>query len=301
MIASKTIIGLDVGGTKIFAARFTLGGEIEAETVVPTEAAEGKDQVVDNLIQAITNVLDPSVQAIGIAWAGFVDSDNGIVRRAPNIPGFKNFALAEEIEKRLGLPSFIENDARLFAYAEASIGVGRGSPEVLGLVIGTGVGSGMVLKGKIFRGYNGFAGEVGQTFFSLERDETAEYMLAGPALHRHLQEVGLTNGINENVIHWVHKNGQAYEVFEAWLERLSRFTVNMILAFNPSTIVFGGGIGINILPTFLPQLSKNVCKLLDDRSFPSTVDLRIATLKNAGALGAALFVRRKLEKEMGIF
>ena len=301
MIAARTIIGLDVGGTKIFAARFTLAGEIEAETVVPTEADQGKNQVVDNMAQAISNVLDPSVQAIGVAWAGFVDSENGIIRRAPNIPGFKNFSLADEIERRFGLPSVVENDARLFAFAEAQIGVGRGSPEVLGIILGTGVGSGLILKGEIFRGYNGFAGEVGQTFLSLEGEEQTEYMLAGPALHRHLNAVGIHNGINDNVIHWVHRNGKAHEVFEAWLLRLSRFTTNMILAFNPSTIVFGGGIGINILPTFLPQLTKNVCSVLDERSFPSTVDLRIATLKNAGALGAALFVRRKLEKEQGIF
>ncbi len=300
MTAARTIIGLDVGGTKIFAARFNLAGEIEAETVVPTEAEKGQSQVVDNLSQAISNILDPSVQAIGVAWAGFVDSDNGIIRRAPNIPGFKNFSLADEIERRFKLPSFVENDARLFAFAEAQIGVGRGSPQVLGIVIGTGVGSGLVLKGDIFRGYNGFAGEVGQTFFSLNHEEQTEFMLAGPALHRHLAEVGLS-GINDNIIHWVHQQGKAYEVFEEWLTRLSRFTTNMILAFNPSTIVFGGGIGINVLPTFLPALVKNVCSTLDERSFPSTVDLRIATLKNAGALGAALFVRRKLEKEMGIF
>jgi len=301
MNVPKTIIGIDVGGTKIFAARFTLTGEIEAETILPTVAHLGKEQVILQLMRAIAKVMEPSVQAIGIAWAGFVDSPNGIIRHAPNISGFENCPLAHLVKEQFGLPVYIENDARLFAFAEATIGIGRGSPEVLGIILGTGVGSGVILNGEIFRGFNGFAGEVGHLAFGLDSDFDTEFMLAGPGLHRQLQENGVLNGINENIINWVHQRGIAYEVFETWLQRLSKFTINMILTFNPSTIVFGGGIGINVLPTFLSKLKKTVTELLSEHHFPPTVDLRIATLKNAGALGAALYVRRKLEREHSLF
>jgi glucokinase len=291
-----TTIGVDVGGTKIYAARYTLGGKREAETTVATEGLEGAWHVFKNLEKAIGEVLNDSVLGIGLAWAGFVDVKTGTVKNAPNIPGFVEFPLGQRINESFKLPVVVENDARLFTYAETLSGAARGLPHVFGVILGTGVGSGMVINGEIYRGFDGYAGEIGQTFTGLDENGKAEALLSGPGVEELLMKKGLEGSINPYVEAWQNKRGAGFDILEKWLSRLSHFITNLVLVFNPGAIVFGGGVGIHVLPAFLPELDNRVTKLLRERSFPSSVDFRIAALRNAGALGSSFLVQRSISK-----
>lgn len=294
----SSVVGIDVGGTKIRAIRF-LSSDMEGvyHKRLLTEAKKGADVVFENIVHAIEGALDESVTAIGIAWAGFVDHEKGIVRTAPNIPGFSNFPLAERLKEKFGLPVILENDARLFAYAEATCGAGRDEPVVVGISLGTGVGSGMILNGNIFRGAEGFSGEVGQAFAStcdLKTIETNEFFISGTGLGRDAERFGLKDVVfgNEAFRKWQDEESPEYDLFELWLTRLSRFLVNIILFYNPSVVVFGGGVGRTVFPPFLPEICIRTKFLLKKRNLPPSVFFRLAEIPYSAAFGAGLLAKK---------
>jgi glucokinase len=128
---NDSTLGIDVGGTKIYAARYDGDSSVLHETTCRTQAKKGKDVVLDSLQKAIAEVFDPSVSAIGVSWAGLVDSQNGIICNSPNIIGFEDHSIKNTIEQWFGVPVFVENDARLFVFAEQRIGSARGAENVL--------------------------------------------------------------------------------------------------------------------------------------------------------------------------
>ncbi len=283
-----TIIGLDIGGTKIYGARFNQYFKVEQESKFPTEAKKGKKQVLKNIISVLKKIIDPkSTKAIGISWAGLINSEKGIIRFAPNIPGFKNIPLAKIISQKFSLPTFIENDAKLFTLAEARQGVAKNLPHVVGIIIGTGIGSGIIVNHELYHGADGFAGELGHCFFSTPKTIEIEKELAGPALNKYSQ--ARFNLPFEELI----KNTKARQFI---IKKLALFIYNLTLLHNPSTVVFGGGIGQNVLPLIAKNLTKEVHTLLKKRNYDLRVNLKFSRLKNGGALGAALLAQEKFNK-----
>lgn len=297
IVPMGSLIGVDVGGTKIRAIRFSESDmSHEDENRVLTEATKGADAVFQNIIQVTESVFNESVTAIGIAWAGFVDHENGIVRTAPNIPGFSDFPLVKRLQQHFSLPMVLENDARLFTYTEALEGAGKGESVVVGISLGTGVGSGIILDGKIFRGAEGFSGEVGQAFASidaLETFETNEFFISGTGLGRDAEHFGCKGAIfgEDSFRKWQEKILPEYDIFELWVTRLSRFLVNVILFYNPSVIVFGGGVGRTVFPPFLPEISQRTETLLRKRNLPSSVTFRLAEIPFSATFGAGLLAK----------
>lgn len=162
-------IGLDLGGTNIKAGLVSDTGKPISKISVPTQAEGGVDAVVENLIQAATAVMDEAglqlseVQGIGIGAPGLVDTDAGIVIAAPNLPGFRDIPLATRIQNRTGVQTWIENDANAAAMGEFWVGSGRDGQvrDLVMLTLGTGVGSGIIIQGRVFHGGFGIAGELG--------------------------------------------------------------------------------------------------------------------------------------------
>lgn len=291
-MTTKSLIGVDVGGTKIFAGRFSETGELLAEATCKTEAEAGRDTVLKNLFAIIGQVIAPDSQAIGIGWAGFVDSEQGIIRHAPNIDGFRDFAIANAVSHQFTLPCALENDARLFSFAEALVGEGKGHSQVLGITLGTGVGSGLILDGTIYRGHIGLAGELGRLFACNDALGEAEEVLAGPALNRQLNAAGIEDQASL-FSEWQRGIEPAFGVMDKWIDRLSAFLTNCILSFDPAMIVIGGGLGTKVLPPFLPEMITRVEQHLRRLGYPLATRFAIATLKNAGAVGAALYAGQK--------
>ncbi len=157
-------IGIDLGGTSIKAGSVDATGTILRESTVDSKAMSGPEAVIGQLQLTITTILgqhpDARCSGIGIGSPGVV-SDGGIVKNPPNFSNWDAVSLSDVIEKRFGLPVVVENDANAAAIAESKFGAGKESPDFLFVIWGTGVGGGIIMNRKIFRGSQGGAGEIG--------------------------------------------------------------------------------------------------------------------------------------------
>jgi glucokinase-like ROK family protein len=167
-LTAISAIGIDIGGTSIKAAIVSHSGEVIQPITIPTQASGGRDVIARSLLEATTqaihtaNVCGIEIAGIGIASAGAIDAANGIVFAATeNLPGWAGFDLRGFMRQHTDLPVFIENDAHAAALSELHYGAGRGLSSFVALTIGTGIGGGFVLEGKLQRGQYGFAGTIG--------------------------------------------------------------------------------------------------------------------------------------------
>lgn len=161
----ELIAGLDIGGTKISALLIDDDGAVAARGSMPAPAAVGGAAMADAaaaLVSSLAGGVPGTVVAVGAGAAGVIDSDRGVVRAASALfAGWAGFALADELAARLGVPARIENDVNAFLVGEATSGVPR--RDVLGLMLGTGVGGAVILDGELRHGPHGAAGEIGHT------------------------------------------------------------------------------------------------------------------------------------------
>lgn len=152
-------IGVDVGGTKTAALLVTADGNVEARTVLPTPAAD-QAATLATLEAAVDEVLVEGVSAIGVGAAGLVDVRTGVLLSSPNL-AWRDVPLRDRIAGTFRLPVTVDNDATAAAWAEARLGASRGSRDSLFVGVGTGIGGGIVMGGRLLRGAHGFAGEIG--------------------------------------------------------------------------------------------------------------------------------------------
>ncbi len=158
-------IGVDIGGTAIKAGRLA-GGKVEAEIERPTPAREGVESVVRTLAAMVEElaagwVSGQAAWSLGIGCAGLIDPERGVVVTSPNLPGWKDAPLADLAEQATGRRPIVQNDANAFTLAEARHGAGAGARNVVGITLGTGVGGGLILGGRLWTGTHGYAGEIG--------------------------------------------------------------------------------------------------------------------------------------------
>ena len=171
---SKVIIGVDLGGTNVKTAIVSEDKKIIAKESRPTQAAEGPVAIMDLMAQCVNdlmsaNGLDMSqALAAGFGAPGPMNWQTGIVFEPPNLPGWKNVPLAEEMQKRLHIPCYVDNDANVACYGEYWIGAGQGAESIVVFTLGTGVGGGIVVFGQLLRGIDGTAAELGH--ITVQRD-----------------------------------------------------------------------------------------------------------------------------------
>ncbi len=161
--SEQVFIGIDLGGTTIKGALVNAAGEIAYETRVDTEKSDAK-ALLNQLIELAKNLhhlADGRAAAIGIGVPGLVNWKSNRVEIMPNLPDLRDYDLLAALREATGLGCAIENDANAAAYAEHQAGVAQGKREVFFVTLGTGVGSGLILAGNLYRGAHGFAGEFG--------------------------------------------------------------------------------------------------------------------------------------------
>lgn len=166
--APRYVIGIDVGGTAIKSAVVAEDGTVQLAQQVPTQASEGRETIAAGLSTALTRTLKAADEAnldiagIGVASAGAIESANGTVFAATeNLPGWAGFHLRQYLQGFTELPIFVENDAQAAALAELGFGAAKGLSNFVALTIGTGIGGGIVIDGRLVRGTHGFAGTLG--------------------------------------------------------------------------------------------------------------------------------------------
>lgn len=162
---STFAIGVDLGGTNLRIAAVDERGTILERTALDTQASRGRDFVITEMCEAIratvSKISSATLAGIGIGVPGIIDMDTGMLRESPNLPGWHDYPVREEIERRLGAKVILENDANAAALGEKWLGAARDHEDMLMLTLGTGVGGGVVLGGHIWHGMRGMAGEPG--------------------------------------------------------------------------------------------------------------------------------------------
>ena len=163
--SEKPVIGVDIGGTKVSAGLVNSRGEILANSRKPMaprgSPEEGLRAVTHTIDQLMRDRRAKAARAIGISVPGWVEAARGLLLSATNIPCWRDFPLGREIRKRYGLRTCIANDANAAALAEATWGAGKGYGNVFYVTLGTGIGTGIVMRGRIYEGRTGAAGEGG--------------------------------------------------------------------------------------------------------------------------------------------
>ena len=161
------VLGIDIGGTKLAVGLVTPAGELLAQVREPSRASEGPDALIERAVGMSRAALAEAglsldaIGAIGVGCGGPLDPWRGVVLNALNNPGWIDIPLVARLEEALGRPTFLDNDANAPALGEHRFGAGRGVRHLVYLTISTGVGGGLILDDRLYRGENGYAGELG--------------------------------------------------------------------------------------------------------------------------------------------
>src|ERR1700692_1260799 len=158
-------IGVDLGGTNLRAAAIDREGKMLAKIAGSTMLSAGREAVVADMVASIRKLREQlgagSLAGVGVGVPGFIILEKGIITGSPNLPGFDNFPIRDDIERQLGATVVLENDANAAALGEKWMGAGRDYNDLVLLTLGTGIGGGIISGGKVLHGFVGMAGELG--------------------------------------------------------------------------------------------------------------------------------------------
>ncbi len=312
-------LGIDLGGTNVAAGVVDQNNKIIGKCSVPTNAAAGVDCIIENIATAAKGAISDAgltlddIKSVGIGSPGAIDAKNGVVDFAANL-GFDHTPLAKLVSDKLaGKPVHIENDANVAAYAEYVAGAAKGVDNCVTITLGTGVGGGMIINGKIYSGFNNKGGEFGHIV--IERDgwpctcgrrgcwesyasvsgliklTKQEMMSDKNSLMWDLVDgdINKVNGLTS--FNAMRKNDPAgMFVVRSFLKSVAVGIADVINILQPEVLCIGGGISKEGDYLLLP-VREMVRNELFVRKSDVATEIRIAALGNdAGIIGAALLV-----------
>ena len=251
------VIGIDFGGSKIRGVLANDSGKVIHSYARPTEPHKSRKEIVANILEVIERLNVHDVQAIGISSPGF-SLPSGKMACMPNTRKLEGVNLKKEIEKKTNLKVVLENDANCFALAEQRRGAAKGCKQVVGVIIGTGVGAGIIINGEIYRGATGGAGEAGHGKLVVHHNiHDVEDLISGPNIVKRYEHLSGKKAESPRVI-LNKKDKVAKQVYDEFVFFSGMFFSNLIDIFNPEMIVVGGGVS-NI--SFYKDANKIVDKL----------------------------------------
>ena len=314
----KYTIGTDIGGTNVKIALIDKNGSLVYSNTVPTRAEMGYEYTLNNIKQAISDLMKEtttsksSIEGIGFGFPGQIDCTNGVVRTLPNIPGWEDVPVAKIMEKEFLIPTKVDNDVRCAALGELHFGAGKGAQNMICITIGTGIGSGLIINGKLVRGASNAAGEIGHIKLQIHDgpicgcgDEGClEAFASGPSIVAMAQayissgkstkfrEMAKAGEITPYIVAEAAKAGDcvALKIYEKIGEYIGIGLASVVNLLNPEKIVIGGGVA-----DAGEILLKPIENALKKRSMPiqgSTCKIVPAKLGNlAGVIGASLLTK----------
>ncbi len=270
------ILGVDVGGTKVAVGLVDREGKISAhgrKPMVANSTAEAGLQAVAGAIDSLASTVPGGVHSIGICAPGPLDPKTGIVLNPPNLPCWRDFPLADRIVSMYHVPVKVDNDANAAALAETKWGAARGYRYVFYATIGTGIGTGIVLDGRIYHGHTGSAGEGGHVSIDYHgplcgcgKRGCIEILAAGPAIGARARTklaagsrssiLELANGdvaaVTSELVGTAYGAGDplAREVLQETVELLTAWLGNIVDLLDPDVLVMGGGVAAMLKPFF---------------------------------------------------
>jgi glucokinase len=275
-----------MGGTKVHVA-LVRDEKVISDERFPTSDYGNKADLIQALIDAIQSQFNHRVKGIGIGVPGLVDEREGIVYDIQNIRGWDSVPLKKLITQKFPVEVRIANDANLFALGERNFGKGKSLQNVLGIALGTGIGAGLVLNGKLYSGNFSGAGEIGSIPYL---DKTIEDYCSGKFfkdLHHHS---------GEHFAHLATENdSQALQLFEDFGKHLGKMIKLILFVLAPDAIIFGGSISKSF-DLFEPAMRREL------ESFPfkkvmQKLVIAPSELNNAAILGAAFLAQTNFERE----
>ncbi|MDI6781314.1 MAG: ROK family protein [bacterium] len=313
----ELVIGIDIGGTKIDVGLIEPSGKILERMRIWTNVHEGLNAVVQNIYDAIEKVtagIKTSIRGIGIGAPGQVDVKNGIVLFAPNLK-WKDVEMKRIIHERYRLPVEIENDANCGALAEAKLGAGSKSNNLIWITVGTGIGGGIIIDGNLIQGANFAGGEIGHMTMKKNgpvcgcgNKGCLEALAAGPAIIHQIRKK-INSGTQTTILKVVDNDlnritveiaanaadvgdSLSLKVLNKAGEYLGIGVTNLANILNPEVIILGGGV-MEVAGHHLLKIIKDTVQNRALSVAKNNLKIELSKLGNdAGLIGASLLVQR---------
>ncbi len=318
---SNYALGIDIGGTKIYTILVDEKYNILARA--KKKSGDGSpSSLLERILASVGDALSQtglelkSITTAGIGFPGPLDPVNGVILQATNLPAWNHFPLAQETQKSLNCPVFIDNDVNLGTFGEAMLGAGKGASNVIGIFLGTGVGGGIVLDRKIYHGSSGTAGEIGHVIiqhggpvgpFGLKG--SVEALTSRISIINRIRsdikkgkksslEPHLKSGkkIGSSLLAEAYRSGDAVtrKAFHRAAEFVGITAGSLINLLAPDVVVLGGGV-ISAIPEAIVPIASQVAFEIALESNRTTSRVEVASLgDDSGALGAAFYARQRL-------
>jgi len=283
---AKTI-GIDVGGTKILLQSFDKNWGILTEELVKTNTHSERD-FIDQLLVLIESHFHPDIESIGIALPGIVNHEKGLLVTAPHLP-IENLKLAEIVHARFKKPVVLENDINAFLYAQSHRKKLNGVKNIIGVMVGTGVGGAIMINGELYRGQKGFAGEIGHTLINQKGPlTTLEANIAGSSISKIAKALGVKKPFHSKNLN--DESSEAKKIKKHLVEQLGIGLANLSLIFDPSAFILGGSIYNLFLKKEKKELESIVKKHTLSKTSPKLIH---SDEKYTVALGVAKMSREE--------
>ena len=312
----KYYIGIDLGGTNIVAVVVNENYDIIANSSVKTNLPRPEQEIAADIIKVSKQAVSDAgltmdqIEWVGMGTPGIANSETGIIEYSNNL-GFVNTPMVKYLEEGLNKPAFIENDANAAAYGEYVAGAAKGAKNAVCITLGTGVGGGIVIDGKIYCGSNFGGAEIGHTVISVDgpqctcgRKGCFEVYSSATGLIRMTKEAIAENPdssmASEEKIsgrtafnHMRKGDNAAKEVVDKYIKYLAAGITNTINIFQPDVLCIGGGVCNEGDPLLVP-MKEIVARENYTRNSPKNAEIVIAKLGNdAGIIGAAFLGNAK--------
>lgn len=280
MAKSKSVklIGVDLGGTKVNVGLVEGNKILSNEFVKLPKDSKSEWDVINIIIDLIKMQLgEQKVEGIGIGVPSIVDREKGIIHEVQNIPSWKEVALADILIKEFGIPVFIDNDANCFAYGEFKFGLGKGYKHLVGLTLGTGMGSGIITNGHLMGDANCGSGEFGMIPY---KDGIIEDYCSGKFFKNFYDSNG-----EELMILAKEGDSMAIEAFKQFGEHLGNAVKTILYAVDPQVIIVGGSV-VNSVEFFEASLVRSI----NDFAYKKVLEnfeILYSKTSNIALLGAA--------------
>lgn len=308
---SEAIIAVDLGGTRVRAARLDRSLQIVQRNETLTEDERGLDATLERIKEIIRSVWptdDTRVMGIGISAPGPLNPMTGVVVAPPNLKGWHNVPLGDILHSEFSVPVYVGNDANVAGLAETVLGAARGYRHVIFLTISTGIGSGMICDGKMLLGSVGLGAEAGHIIMMIgDHVSTLEKEAAGPALVRKARariEAGEKTRIAEMVGGELdHITGAtvgnaalegdavALDIVRTAGRVIGLGIVSLLHLFNPEIVVLGGGVSNNLRELLFDPMREAIREHCIDRAYWESLRVEPAALgENVSLIGAGALV-----------
>jgi len=319
----RFVLGLDLGGTKINAAVIDGAGKILSSARDKTEAELGAESVLDRIVKTGEKALQGAgiradqLYAAGIGSPGPLDWQSGVIIESAHLH-FDNFPLGPRLSQSFGCPVFVDNDVNAGTYGEFKIGAARGADYALGMFVGTGIGGGIVIHGKLHHGFSKNAGEVGHMVVlaggprcNCGARGCLEALASRTGIVNHLRNA-VKDGIKTSLTK--HHGKRLEEVSSGALkeayqreDKLVRKTIkraakyigigigSLVNVLGPEVVVLGGGVIEALADEMLPVIQKSAARVAFEYSLKGVRIVRASLGDDAGVVGAAIIAKERFE------